>query len=368
MPANEVRQVIARNIARYRKSLRLSQERLAERAGVSRQSIINYEQAKTLPDSRTLSTVARALEVAMDDLLTNGLTLPTFRFRAHASFAPKAQFAAQMISLLEDYTALEQAAGVVPYTPESAPCYRLAGNEGHIREAASRFRRRLGLEEGPIPNLFEASEAIGLKILRKPVHVKGFFGLSAYSPDQGAFVLINNNATIERQIFTLAHEIGHLILHRADYKESLLPGRRDVEHEREAVAHYFASHLLVSENALKHALLIKRNILELKKYFRVSYTMVLKRLSDIGLLHYGDAIRQLSAEYHKQTGSPLTGDIELPPALSVEDFPENERFIGLIWRALELGKISEMRAAEQLNVTITDLRKSSQLAWSTAHI
>jgi transcriptional regulator with XRE-family HTH domain len=49
-----MKEIIAANLLRYRKGLSLSQEELAAITGVTRQSINNYENAKTLPDSKTL--------------------------------------------------------------------------------------------------------------------------------------------------------------------------------------------------------------------------------------------------------------------------------------------------------------------------
>ncbi|NJN74374.1 MAG: helix-turn-helix transcriptional regulator, partial [Limnothrix sp. RL_2_0] len=48
-----MKEAIAANLIRYRKGLRLSQDRLAERIGMSRQTIINYEKGQTLPDSKS---------------------------------------------------------------------------------------------------------------------------------------------------------------------------------------------------------------------------------------------------------------------------------------------------------------------------
>ena len=74
-----MKEIIAGNLIRYRKGLNLSQEELAALAGVTRQSINNYENAKTLPDSKTLSALARALGVKLDDLLRQSYAaLPTF--------------------------------------------------------------------------------------------------------------------------------------------------------------------------------------------------------------------------------------------------------------------------------------------------
>ncbi|WP_250122444.1 XRE family transcriptional regulator [Chroococcidiopsis sp. CCMEE 29] len=354
-----MKEIIAGNLTRYRKGLRLSQEELAEQAGVTRQSINNYENAKTLPDSKTLSALARALKVTLDDLLrlSGSTVLPAFRFRAHTS-DKNPQFAATVLRLLEDYTALEQAVGMPPYAPESTPCHQVEGNEKRIAEIANQFRHRLGLGDGPIHNLFEAVEEIGLKVLRYSIPIPGFFGLSACSADQGAFVLVNtHNVSIERQLFTLAHEIGHLIFHRSEYQDSLMEeGTKEEEKAREAVANHFASHLLVSQKALDRALDIFNDLIQLKAHFRVSYTMMLMRLEQMGKLKYGDAIQKIRGEYKRRTGESLPKQMELEPVLPAAEFLENQRFTKLVWQALWAGHVSELKAAELLNLTVEDLR------------
>lgn len=360
-----MKEIIAGNLTRYRKGNSLSQEELASLAGVTRQSINNYENAKTLPDSKTLSALARALGVKLDDLLRlDSTTLPNFRFRAHTSFDKKPQFAAQVLRLLEDYTALEQAVGIPTYAPESTPCHHVEGNEKRIAEAATQFRHRLGLGDAPIPNLFEAVEEIGLKVLRQDIPIPGFFGLSACSLEQGAFVLVNtHNISIERQLFTLGHEIGHLIFHRGEYQDNLTSEEtKEEEKARESVANHFASHLLVSQKALDRALNVFSDLTQMKAHFRVSYTMMLMRLDHMGKLKYGDAIQKIRGEYKRQTGESLPKEKELEPVLPTEDFPVNQRFTKLVWQALCDNKVSELKAADLLNLTVENLRQSRQKA------
>lgn len=360
-----MKEIIALHLTRYRKGLRLSQEELGQQAGVTRQSINNYENAKTLPDSKTLSALARALGVTLDDLLRQeSTTLPAFRFRAHTSFGKNPQFAATVLRLLEDYTALEQAVGMPPYAPESTPCHQVEGNEKRIAEIANQFRQRLGLGNAPIPNLFEAVAKIGLKVLRQDIQIPDFFGLSACSADRGAFVLVNSyNISIERQLFTTASEIGHLIFHRSEYQDTLMEeGTKEEEKVRVAVANHFASHLLVSQEALERALNVFSDLTQLKAHFRVSYTMMIERLEQMGKLKYDDTIQKIRGEYKRRTGQSLTKEIELEPILPAEDFPMNQRFTKLVWQALKLGEVSELKAAELLNLTIEDLRTANREA------
>ena len=358
-----MKEIVAGNLTRYRKGLRLSQEQLADMVGVSRQSINSYENAKTLPDSKSLSALARTLGVAIDDLLRQPSDgLPNFRFRAHAAFGCKPQFAAQVLRVLEDYTALEQAVGLPPYSPENTPCHQLEGNQKRIQTIATQFRHRLGLGDSPILNLFAAVEEIGLKVIRQPIAIENFFGLSACSIEQGAFVLINNqNITIERQLFTLAHEIGHLIFHRGEYQDTLVEeGTKEEEKAREKVADYFAGYLLIPQDEFDRTYKLTKDIVKLKRHFRVSYLAILSRLAEMGEIDFGKEKAKICKIYKNKYGSSLKKSMELPPTLHLEEFTENERYVYLIWQALNMGKISELKAAELLNLTVEELRVHRQ--------
>jgi Zn-dependent peptidase ImmA (M78 family)/DNA-binding XRE family transcriptional regulator len=354
-----MKDVIAGNMILYRKALRLSQERLAEMAGVTRQSINNYEKGKTLPDSKTLSDLAYVLGVGIDDLLrTKDDDQLQFRFRARESFGKSPQFAAQVRQLLSTYTQLEKAVGLHPYAPESTPCDKVQGNEAYIQEIASQFRHRIGLGDAPISNLFEAVEGVGLKVLRLPVLAEGFFGLGACSSDSGAFVLINSNVTIERQIFTLAHEIGHLIFHRGEYQDTLKEdGTKEEEKFREEVANNFASHLLVCQAEFERVYRFTKDILKLKAHFRVSYQTILRRMNDMKLIDYGKEIARIRGIYKNRHGVTLKNSEELEPCLNPKEFPENVRFNILVWQALELEEITETTAAELLGMSLEELGK-----------
>ena len=360
-----MKETIASNLKHYRQGQHFSQESLAQEVGISCQNLNDYENAIIIPNSKILSALARALGVTLDDLLrSKSERVTNFRFRSHASFAKEKQpqLIAQVLRMLETYNHLEKVVGIPSYAPESTSCHQLEGNEKHIETTATRFRRSLGLGEGKIPNLFEAVEAVGLKVLRTSIPVDNFFGLSACSSAEGAFVLVNtHNITIEQQIFTLAREIGYLIFHRDDYQDTLLEeGTKEEEKMREKVADYFAGHLLVPELELERLYEQNYEIIPLKEYFRVSYQVILKRLEQIGFIDYSQQIKKIKAIYQEKNGVSLNHSTELPPKLKGEDFPENQRYQQLIWQTLNLGKMSELKAAELLHIKIEELGQRRQ--------
>ncbi len=70
------------NLFQLRKALRLTQEDLAEKVGVTRQAVAKWESGDSLPDLETGMRLARALGVTLDDLTSYepkesmGLPLP----------------------------------------------------------------------------------------------------------------------------------------------------------------------------------------------------------------------------------------------------------------------------------------------------
>lgn len=64
-----MKNILAGNIARYRKESRLTQEELANKIGITYQAVSKWETGQTMPDVATLSMLATILEVSVDKLL-----------------------------------------------------------------------------------------------------------------------------------------------------------------------------------------------------------------------------------------------------------------------------------------------------------
>ena len=61
--------MIGKNIQKLRKQKNLTQEALAERTGVTRQTIAKWESGESTPDLEMAGTLASVLDVALDDLV-----------------------------------------------------------------------------------------------------------------------------------------------------------------------------------------------------------------------------------------------------------------------------------------------------------
>jgi len=64
-----MREILAGNIARYRKDQGLTQEILGEKLGVSFQAVSKWETNQTVPDTTLLPELARTLNISIDKLL-----------------------------------------------------------------------------------------------------------------------------------------------------------------------------------------------------------------------------------------------------------------------------------------------------------
>lgn len=64
-----MKEVLARNISRYRKERGLTQDELAQKLGLTFQAVSKWENAQTMPDIALLPELSKALQVSIDKLL-----------------------------------------------------------------------------------------------------------------------------------------------------------------------------------------------------------------------------------------------------------------------------------------------------------
>ena len=373
---------IAANIARLRLDRQLTQEELAAKAGLSRVALGKIERGTVVPRARTLAVLATALAVPVGDLVTPVRPLESVRFRARARVHAREQILAEVSKWLDAYVSLESDLG------ETRPFRFSSKRASHRRsgpaEAARIARRVVGLgPEEPVRDICGLLEENGVKLLLLETKRDSFFGLSVGARDGGPAVVVNtwDRISVERWIFTAAHELGHLLLHPSEYRRDAteLPVRA----EREADA--FASEFLMPESAFRsewdetrgHPLLVR--VLKVKRIFRVSYKTVLYRLVESGR-ETSDVWRAFQGQHRGYFGKTLRKADE-PAALETSEFAWNwsrsgepasltrhdfidDRLSRLVRQALEGRRISLGRAAEILGVSREAMRKQAR-EWSS---
>ena len=112
--------------------------------------------------------------------------------------------------------------------------------------AAEEARKELHLSESePIRDIAGLLESSGIKLNPISLASDGFFGLSVSEQEGGPAIIVNvwDRISVERWIFSAAHELGHLLLHLETYNVNESAEDEDQEIE----ANIFASHFLMPE-------------------------------------------------------------------------------------------------------------------------
>jgi transcriptional regulator with XRE-family HTH domain len=79
-----IRKILAGNIKKYQKNFGYSQEKLAEKTGLSSQTLNDIEGCRRWISSKTMTKLANALNVAEYQLLMPNFDTPFTYYSAHA--------------------------------------------------------------------------------------------------------------------------------------------------------------------------------------------------------------------------------------------------------------------------------------------
>ncbi len=374
--------VLSTNLRRVRAGRKLSQADVAEQAGLSREGYRRIEEGIVEPRVESLRRVASALGVKADDLLVPVRQLRSVRFRAQKKMTSREDLLANVARWLDDYSELE---GLLdrrePF--QLAALARTLGGEKNrdIVGAAQRAREALGLDQHElIRDICGLLEDHGVKVFTPSVASEGFFGLSVGEGDGGPAVVVNrwDRISVERWIFTAAHELGHLLLHLDAFDVA----QAEEDETQEAEANLFATHFLMPEDLFEkewaeaRGLGLVERVFKIKRIFRVSWKTVVYRIAS----RSPDSAKiwpQFYSAYKRSTGRPLRG-VEEPQGLDPQEFsasastpvaraaeePEHlspcdfveDRLLRLVKEGVDRGEISIGRAAEILDVDLKTMR------------
>jgi Zn-dependent peptidase ImmA (M78 family)/transcriptional regulator with XRE-family HTH domain len=356
---------LTENVRRLRVARGLTQQQVADEAGLSRVAYRAIETGETRdPRVGSLLGIARALGVKLQELLAEPPRLETVRFRSNKMGTRKAEVRRQQLVVgvarwLEDFNGLEEMLGASkPYRlGDVARKVRSGRPPDRARRVAVKARKALGLDQvEPVRDICGLLESAGVKVRTVKSDLAGFFGLSVAKKDGGPAIVVNvaDGVTVERRIFTAAHELGHLLLHPNAYDIDKVA--EDEGEEKEA--DLFAGHFLVPDEGFDRqweetaGLRPVDRILHVKRLFRVSYGTILHRLIERGVADKG-----IWAWFHEQCRRRGVGfgKKEEPFGLEPVDFME-DRLSRMVREALERDAISMSRAAEILGEDLPALR------------
>lgn len=330
---------IGERIKSARTRANLSQRDLGDAAGVSAMAISKYEHDQDIPGSTILIRLAKALGVKVEYFFrqtTVTLSAPVYRRRKSMSFLQEERILGQVQEMLERYLDIESLLEM--QAPVRLPAQQYIDKLDDIEEVVLKIRDLWHIGLAPIEELTEMCEEQGIKIGL----VEGdesFDALTLLANDHIPIIVLRRDVPGDRQRFSLAHELGHLILETPEGVDA------------EKAANRFAGALLAPQEMVKVELGPQRHTLstyelhQLKHKYGLSMQAWIYRAKDVGILTEQDATRLFKMFRQKNWHRGEPGDA-LPPE-------KPQRFERLVIHALCEGIISQARASELLGVPLS---------------
>ena len=336
---------IGNNLKRIRLLKNLSLKDAGNLLNMTATAISKYEKGKILPNSKKLIDFANAYNVKSIELL-KVYNAPKMKF---TSFRKKKRLTGQNLELLEEliqdevYKYLE----IIEMNNIDTDNIKLkkypCNNLEDVEKAANDFRNYIKISsKQPISDLINILENLGIIIIqiKNPNNrFDDFDGLSEIVNNIPVIVLLDDIKDGARQRFTIAHELGHLILNI-----------NNDELDEEKLCNRFASALLMPKEAITNEFGYSRrniNFFELtafKNEFKVSYTTIIYRLKDLNIISeylYKKLSIFLSQRIGKNDPKPI------PPEISFQ-------FKKIVYKLEADEIISVNKACELLGFTIDE--------------
>lgn len=278
--------MLGQNIKRFRFLKGISLRELGGAINVSQTTIQKYEQNILTPDGEKLILLAKVLECSVLDLVKDNSSRKqlNINFRKKSTLsAKKAKILTEIINgKVNNYLDVLELNNI-----EKKPLrkYSVSSLE-EASLAAVKFRNDNKINEIiPMTNLCDIIENLGISVIvvnNKENHFDGFYGASEVIEDY-PFICIASDVNYYRQRFTLAHELGHLIL---DIDDGL---------DREKICDEFASSLLLPKKAMELEFGKKRIGISDREYeivrdeYKVSIMAIIYSLSKNGIITQSNA-------------------------------------------------------------------------------
>ncbi|QTL98953.1 helix-turn-helix domain-containing protein [Iocasia frigidifontis] len=368
-----IAKIIGYNLRKVQEENNYSQKELGEIIDVTRQTISKYLNGERILDCGKLYKLAKHFNKSIDYFLSqdNNEDDMAFMFRADDLENNFNKILKEQISQRFNYyhEVIEMSdLQIKDYIPEEYNIEikgdKLSKKEKEtIAKIAEKQRRYMGVDDALNVNIFNLFEENNINIMAQEIYDQNLDALSAYSKDKGAFIFINDRKDIpeERKIFSVVHELGHLILHREEYSKDVSQlkytnsGIKDI---REKVADYFAMSFLIPAKVLESysyyfdGYVDLDLIIEKKKDFGVSAKSLIMALKENGLID-GPTLGALFKFLRKR-------GFETAEPNPREYIKKNEKLLALVRKLVIEKKITINKAAVVLNIPVSEMRRKAK--------
>lgn len=291
----------------------MSQTRLAEISGLSQGAISKFESGLLEPSADALGKLSEALGFPQEFFFASdrifGLPLSVqYRKKANVGQRATEQLEAEINLRIMHLRRLLKSVDFEPDLP--FPNLDLDDFVGGPEGLAQLVRRLWQVPSGPIRNLTGYVERAGCVVFACDFQSIGVDGLTIQPQGLPTCIFLNSGMPGDRQRFTLAHEVGHAIMHR-------LPSAT-----MESEADRFAAALLMPASDVRPQLaggLSLARLAALKPVWRVSMAALLVRARTLNVLSESQASylwRQFSKHgYRTREPEEVSVPAEVPVVL-----------------------------------------------------
>ncbi len=336
-------------LRRARKAAGLSLRDVGERIGVSHAAIKKYEDGIAMPSSDILLKLSHTLNVRTEYFFRpEPVALEGIEYRKRSSL-PKKRLSAithEVIDLIERRIELEnlfpqppvKAFATVAELPSSITAME------QIEEVTECVREGWNLGFDSIPDLIDVLETNGIRVFMIEADGENKFDGLAARVRGMPIVVVGRHWPGDRQRFTLAHELGHL----------MLEGRLSDLNEEKACNRFAGAFLFPRSSALQK-LGEHRNAIELKELGLLKEEF---GLSMVGILYRARDLEIISPAYHEAQVKLFRsrGWSRKEPGSSYRT-EKAHIFEQLVFHALAEEYIGESKAAELMNMSLRQFRR-----------
>lgn len=286
--------------ARVARGLSLAQ--LSKLVGVSSQAIDQYEKGVCTPSSAVMLKLVEALDFPVNFFSKTSrskLKDELIYFRSNKNITMKLKESCKIrIKWIED--SYFMISDYINLPKVNIPNLGKIDIESidliDIEDIANKVRDYWNLGEYPISNLIDVLQQHGMVVTKLEIGSKKVDGFSIWKNEIPYIFVGSDKDSAVRLRFSIAHELGHLILHKDLTAEELESEKELIENQ----ANMFAAAFLLPREEFNREMISSSidSFILIKKKWKVSLSTMIKRAQDTGMLTENQ-IRYLNSQMIK---------------------------------------------------------------------
>lgn len=358
---------------------RLSLEDASKRSKINEEELRKLESGNKKPNLKELNALAKTYNKSLATLLLyippKDKPLPKDRRTVNSEqlgiFNPKTiQVVEKARALLYSFIELKEELGL-PITKFS---YQ-ASLSNAPTEIAKNLREEWKLDEVKelqsinlaLEGFIEIIENLGVVIFQMPLTKDNLRGFSIVDEKLPIIVIKRGNEPPTAKIFTLFHEVGHILLHEGGICDIRIHNQKQ---EIEKWCNAFAAEILVPSEVLLQNNIVKKymsigdkewtsaDLIEIGNFFFVGRLVILRKLYELNL-----TTPDYYEEKHNAWNKPSFGRAKEPKGRDIPReiiYERGKTFISLAFRAFEQNKINLKELSDYLGAKLGYIPKIRQ--------